>query len=52
MQNDNYPFTGGSPAHIRDSYIQSLSQVGDLRLDERTHESCVLYVNGEYWGVL
>ena len=49
--NDNYPFTGGAPAHIRDSYIQSLSQVGDLRLDERTHESCILYVNGEYWGV-
>ena len=49
--NDNYPFTGGAPAHIRDSYIQSLSQVGDLRLDERSHESCILYVNGEYWGV-
>jgi hypothetical protein len=49
--NDNYPFTFGSPAHIRDSYVHSLSQVGDLRLDERTHESCVLYVNGEYWGV-
>ena len=49
--NDNYPFAPGSPAHIRDSYIQSLSQVGNLRLDERTHESCVLYVNGEYWGV-
>ena len=49
--NDNYPFTGGSPAHIRDSYIQSLSQVGNLRLDERSHESCVLYVNGDYWGV-
>ena len=49
--NDNYPFTGGSPAHIRDSYIQSLSQIGKLRLDERSHESCILYVNGEYWGV-
>ncbi len=49
--NDNYPFTWGSPAHIRDQYIQSLSQVGELRLDERSHESCVVYVNGEYWGV-
>lgn len=47
--NDNYPFANG--AHIRDSYIQSLSQVGNLELDERTHESCILYVNGEYWGV-
>jgi len=49
--NDNYPFTGGAPAHIRDQYIQSLSQVGDLRLDERSHESCIVYVNGDYWGV-
>ena len=49
--NDNYPFTWGSPAHIRDSYVHSLSQIGDLRMDERTHESCVVYVNGDYWGV-
>ena len=49
--NDNYPFTWGSPAHIRDSYVHSLSQVGDLRMDERTHESCIVYVNGDYWGV-
>ena len=49
--NDNYPETFGSPAHIRDSYVHSLSQIGDLRMDERSHESCVLYVNGEYWGV-
>ena len=50
--NDNYPFSyGGSGAHIRDAYVQSLSQVADLRLDERSHESCVMYVNGQYWGV-
>jgi gliding motility-associated-like protein len=48
--NDNYPFQNGG-AHIRDSYVQSLSQVGNLVLDERTHESCILYVNGAYWGV-
>src|SRR5690554_2394415 len=48
--NDNYPFeTGG--AHIRDPFVQSLSQVAGLRLDERTYEPCVLYANGEYWGV-
>jgi gliding motility-associated-like protein len=50
--NDNYPFSyGGTGAHIRDAYVQSLSQVADLRLDERSHESAILYVNGEYWGV-
>jgi len=47
--NDNYPFENG--AHIRDQYVHSLSQVGELRLDERTFEPCVMYVNGLYWGV-
>ncbi len=51
--NDNYPFdnTNGGGCHIIDAYVHSLSQIGDLRLDERSHESCVMYVNGEYWGV-
>ena len=48
--NDNYPFENGG-AHIRDPFVQSLSQVADLRMDERTYEPCVLYVNGQYWGV-
>lgn len=48
--NDNVAFeTGG--AHIRDAFVHSLSQKGDLKLDERTYEPSVLYVNGEYWGV-
>jgi len=47
--NDNYPYSGG--AHIRDAYVQHLSHVGGLHLDERKTESCVLYINGEYWGV-
>lgn len=48
--NDNYPFeTGG--AHIRDAYVHSLALAGGLDLDERTYEPCVLYVNGQYWGV-
>ena len=48
--NDNYPFENGG-AHIRDPFVQSLSQVAGLRLDERTYEPCVLYANGQYWGV-
>ncbi len=47
---DNYPFENGG-AHIRDAYVQSLSQVADLKLDERSYEPCVMYVNGQYWGV-
>ncbi|MCB0401824.1 MAG: CotH kinase family protein [Flavobacteriales bacterium] len=47
---DNYPFeTGG--AHIRDPFVQTLSQTGKLKLDERTYDACVMYVNGQYWGV-
>ena len=50
--NDNYPFSyGGSGAHIRDAYVHHLSQLGELRVDERSTSSCILYLNGEYWGV-
>ncbi len=47
--NDNYPFSGG--AHVRDAYVHELSILGDLHLDERSTESCIVYLNGEYWGV-
>lgn len=47
---DNYPFEEGG-AHIRDAFVQALSQVNDLRVDERSYEPCVMYVNGVYWGV-
>lgn len=48
--NDNYPFeTGG--AYIRDAFVHSLSRSGGLKLDVRAYEPCVLYVNGQYWGV-
>lgn len=49
--NDNYPFAPGQGAHIRDAYVHSLSQIAGLRLDERTNDACVMYVNGQYWGV-
>jgi len=58
--NDNYPFEGQpnsnfsgelGGAHIRDAYVHTLAQRGDMYLDARTSESCVLYVNGNYWGV-
>jgi hypothetical protein len=47
--NDNYPLANG--AHIRDSYVQTLAIQGGLDVDARTHTSCVMYVNGQYWGV-
>ena len=48
---DNYDYGPGQPAHIRDAYVQALSDVGGLRLDERTYEPCIVYINGQYWGV-
>ncbi len=47
--NDNFPSSGG--AHIRDAFVHRLSELGDLHLDERKVESCILYINGVYWGV-
>lgn len=50
LANDNYPFeTEG--AHIRDPYVHTLSLRGGLHLDVRTYEPCVLYLNGQYWGL-
>ncbi len=47
--NDNYPSSGGG--HIRDAYVQTLSHLAQLHVDERTNESCIVYLNGQYWGV-
>lgn len=47
--NDNYPFEEG--AHIRDACLHVLSQRANLALDERSYEPCVVYLNGEYWGL-
>ena len=47
---DNYPFENGG-AHIRDAFIHTLSIKADMLLDERTWRACVLYLNGQYWGV-
>ncbi len=47
---DNYPFENGG-AHIRDAFIHTLSIKADMLLDERTWRPCVVYLNGQYWGV-
>jgi gliding motility-associated-like protein len=47
---DNYPFESGG-AHIRDPFIHTLSERAGMLLDERTWRPCVVYLNGQYWGV-
>jgi len=49
---DNYPFANtGKGCHIRDAFVQTLSQKENLELDERSYEPCILYINGQYWGI-
>lgn len=47
---DNYPGqTGG--AHFRDVFVQKISELSHLELDERRSTFVSLFVNGQYWGV-
>jgi CotH kinase protein/Lamin Tail Domain/Chitobiase/beta-hexosaminidase C-terminal domain/Divergent InlB B-repeat domain len=52
---DNYPATTDAVhdgnAHIRDDYVQTLALLGNMRLDTRASERCLVFLNGEYWGV-
>ena len=47
---DNYPGIDSS-AHLRDMFIQKLACKTGMNLDVRKAERCIMYVNGEYWGV-
>ncbi len=47
---DNFPGqTGG--AHFRDVFVQKVSEMAHLELDERRSTFISLFVNGQYWGV-
>lgn len=46
----NHPQNAGS-AHIRDAYIHDLAERGNLHVDVRRSEKCIIYLNGQYWGV-
>lgn len=50
---DNYPFTWGTGGgcHLRDVFIQTLSETAGLNVDLRKADHCVIYINGEYWGL-
>ncbi|MFN0202723.1 MAG: CotH kinase family protein [Bacteroidia bacterium] len=52
---DNFPDGGSNPptrcAHIRDAFVQSVSDRYNLQIDSRKVRSCLVYVNGRYWGV-
>lgn len=51
---DNYPggqFDGIPSCHIRDAFAHTLSEKGGLHLDFRRLQHCIVYINGEYWGL-
>ncbi len=52
---DNYPAdhhsANAGSAHIRDAYVHNLAIEGGMDLDVRRAEKCVVYLNGNYWGV-
>jgi hypothetical protein len=52
---DNYPAAhhpqNEGSAHVRDAYVHNLAKRGNLALDVREAEKCIVYLNGEYWGV-
>ncbi|MBE2247262.1 MAG: CotH kinase family protein [Candidatus Competibacteraceae bacterium] len=48
---DNYPFQNNPGCHLRDAFIQSYAFKSGLHMDGRRFESCILYINGQYWGL-
>lgn len=52
---DNYPAVQDADhegsTHVRDEYVQTLAENGNMNMDLRSVERCILYLNGKYWGV-
>ena len=52
---DNYPAShhpqNEGSAHVRDAYVHNLAKRGNMYLDVREAEKCIVYLNGQYWGV-
>lgn len=52
---DNYPADHHSAnlgsAHVRDAYVHMIAKTGGMNLDVRLATKCILYINGNYWGV-
>ena len=47
---DNYPNIDSS-AHMRDVFVQKLANKNKMHLDMRRGDRCVVYVDGQFWGV-
>jgi len=47
---DNYPALDTS-AHLRDDYLMTVSELMGQNLDWRRSHRCIVYANGQYWGI-
>ena len=47
---DNYPGIDSS-AQVRDDFVQTVSVKAGMSLDERKSARCIIFANGQYWGV-
>ncbi len=47
---DNYPGIDSS-ALIRDDFVETVSVKANMSLDERKSARCIVFANGQYWGV-
>ena len=47
---DNYPGIDSS-AHMRDIFIHKFANKNNMKLDMRKGERCVVYANGQFWGI-
>lgn len=49
---DNYPtYDPNKDTHLRDAFAQTVSEKFNLHLDERKYQPCIVFVNGQYWGI-
>ena len=52
---DNYPAINDGnhegSTHIRDEFVHTLAQEGNMDLDVRAVERVVVFLNGQYWGL-
>jgi gliding motility-associated-like protein len=52
---DSYPgadnYWNLPSCHVRDAFSQTLAEEGNLHLDLRRLQHCIVYINGNYWGI-
>jgi len=52
---DNYPAINDGKhefsCHIRDEYVHTLAQNGNMKVDLRAVSRAIVFLNGNYWGV-